>query len=302
MSPRAENTAAIKREARAIGFDKVGIALAGDADPQRRLAAWLARGFHGDMDYMANSAETRVDPSRWVEGVRSVIVVAISYYRPDSSNSGVKIARYARGADYHRFVRRKLLKLRKFVLSLDPEAIVAPSIDFAPVMERAWAERAGVAWIGKSTMAIAPDLGTYTFLATLMTNLELDPDPPLPDRCGSCTACLDSCPTGAFVGPHQLDARRCITYWTVEKRGDFGPETPPLHGWLAGCDVCQEVCPWNKFKKPAADARFEPRVWPDLITLAQDRAAAEKAIEGTALMRTGPDAIQRSARRLIEEG
>jgi epoxyqueuosine reductase len=303
VGEREERTIAIKERAIEIGFDKVGVARAGDPDPKQRLRAWLDRGFHGGMDYMERTAETRAKIDRWLEGAQSVVALAISYYRP-SSAPRARVARYAWGDDYHRVVRKKVLRLRKYILSLDPSAKVAPSLDYSPVLERAWAERAGIAWIGKSTMAIAQDLGTYTFLATLVTNMDLVPDEPHVDRCGSCTKCIDACPTDAFVGPRELDARKCITYWTVEHRGDLGPDVPSFHGWIAGCDICQEVCPWNKFARSSSEPRMQARealAAPDLLHLAADRAAVEEAIEGTALQRTGADAIQRNVRRVLDE-
>jgi epoxyqueuosine reductase len=298
---RAERTRAVKAQARAIGFDKVGIAAAGPADPQGRLRAWLHSGFHGGLRYMEQTAADREDVRRFVPGAKSVVALAIAYSPLGPSGP---IARYARGDDYHRVLQKKVRRLRAFLLRLDPEARVGPSVDTAPVLERAWAERAGITWIGKSTMAIATDLGTYSFLATLITTTELDPDPPHPDRCGSCTACLDACPTGAFAGPHRLDARRCITTWNVEHRGPFPPEAPPLHGWVAGCDVCQEVCPWNKFAGPTRERRFAARPAleaPNLVEWARSEQRIAADIRGTALMRTGPAALARNAERVLAE-
>jgi epoxyqueuosine reductase len=207
------------------------------------------------------------------------------------------VSRYAVSDDYHGVIRKKVRKLRKHILEIDPKAKVHPAVDTSPVLEREWAERAGIAWIGKSTMAIAQDLGTYTFLATLVTTMEFAYDDPHPDRCGSCTACLDACPTDAFAGPYELDATKCITYWNVETRAPFPPDAPPLFGWVAGCDVCQDVCPWNKFAKPRDEARFRPR---PALTALDPRARIEEAIQGTALQRTGKEAMERNVRRLID--
>lgn len=304
---RADRTRAIRDRALELGFHKVGFARADHADPQGRLRAWLDRGFGADLEYMARTAAERADPRALVEGARSVIALAISYYRPEVQPSGpLKVSRYASSDDYHVVIRKKVRKLRKAILEIDPEARVHPAVDTSPVLERAWAERAGIAWIGKSTMAIAPDLGTYTFLATLVTTTELEYDEPHADRCGSCTACLDACPTGAFAGPYQLDARRCITYWNVETRAPFDLQTPDLHGWVAGCDVCQEVCPWNKFALPSSELRFAPRpelVHPDPATFVEDPQldALERAIRGTALQRTGAAAIRRNALQIMEK-
>lgn len=306
-SLRAERTRAIKAEAREIGFDKVGVAPAAHADPEGHLAAWFLAGRHAGLDYLVESAETRADPRRFVPSARSVVALSMSYYWPEEAQGRASrrpIAKYARGMDYHRVLQRKVRRLRRFMLRLDPTARVGPSIDYSPVLEREWAQRAGIAWIGKSTMAIAQDLGTYTFLAALITTTELDPDRPHVDRCGSCTACIDACPTGAIVAPHELDARRCITYWNVEHKGPLSSDTPPFHGWIAGCDVCQDVCPWNKFARPTREQRFAPRpelLEPDLVRWVRDPEATAQAIAGTALERTGAAAIARNAERVLAE-
>jgi epoxyqueuosine reductase len=297
-------TRAIRARALELGFHKVGVARAGKIDREDRLAAWLHRGHAGTMDYLTRTAAERADVTVYMPGARSVVALAVSYHRPEHEGTGpLKVARYALGDDYHRVLKRKVQKLRRFVLQLDPSAQVAPTVDTSPVLERAWAQEAGIAWIGKSTMAIAQDLGTYTFLATLVTTLELVPDAPHPDRCGSCTACLDACPTQAFVGPRELDATRCITYWTVEeRRAALGSQE--LHGWVAGCDVCQDVCPWNKFARPADEPRFRPRPGlaapdPALFTDPAQHGALAALLDGTALARTGAAAIRRNARHAL---
>jgi epoxyqueuosine reductase len=293
-------TESVRARARALGFHKVGVARADDADPDRRLAVWLERGFGGELEYMRRTARERTDPRLLVEGAASVVSLAISYYDPDYEPEGdAKVSRYAVSDDYHIVVRKKVRKLRRHILELDPTARVHPAVDTSPILERAWAERAGIAWIGKSTMAIAQDLGTYTFLATLVTTMELEYDDPHPDRCGSCTACIDACPTEAFRGPYELDATKCITYWNVETRAPFPVDTPEFFGWAAGCDVCQEVCPWNKFARPTDEPRFRPRrslTSLDAEALSDPARAAELAatIRGTALQRTGENAMRRN--------
>lgn len=302
MDP-ADRTRRLKSEARALGFQRVGVAAVdGPADPEGRLQAWLDQGYHGSMGYMARTAAERADVRAIMPNARSVVAVALSYYRPEHQpRAPLKVSRYAVGRDYHNLMRRRLRRLRKKVLELCPDAAVKPTVDTSPVLEREWARRAGVGWIGKSTMSIAPDLGTYYFLGTLVTSAELEPDHPHPDRCGSCTRCLDACPTSAFVGPGQLDARRCITHWNVEERHAAAEALPDLHQWLAGCDVCQEVCPWNKFARATEEPHFAPRpqlARPDLETFLRDGEAVAQIIEGTALARTGADALMRNARRI----
>lgn len=298
---RAARTRAIKDEALRLGFDKVGIAAAGEADPEGHLRDWLARGLHGSMDYLAESAEMRADIRRFVPGAQSVVALAMSYWAgEDPPHDGPRFARYARGVDYHDVIRRKIRTLRRFMLRLDPEARVGPSIDFSPVLERAWAARAGIAWIGKSTMAIGRDTGTYTFLATVATTTPLEYDTPELDHCGTCTACLDACPTQAFEAPYVLDARRCITYWTIEHTDPWPPEAPSTHGWAGGCDVCQEVCPWNKFARPTREHRLEPLgplVAPSLARLTAEGPDPEldAAIERSPLSRIGRAGVRRNA-------
>lgn len=304
---RAAWTAAIKAEARRLGFDKVGVADAGEADPAGHLRAWLARGAHAAMAYMEESAEMRADIRRFVPGAQSVVAVAMSYWDGhEDPPSDVRVARYARGTDYHDVIRRKVRTLRRFMLRLDPGARVGPSIDFSPVLERAWAARAGIVWIGKSTMAIARDLGTYTFLATVATTTRLDADTPDVDHCGSCTACLDACPTQAFDGPYMLDARRCIAYWTIEHTGPVPPEAPPPHGWAGGCDVCQEVCPWNKFARPTREPRLQPAAELVAPTLARLSSTApdeplDAAVAKSPLSRIGREGLRHNALRVIEQ-
>ncbi|HJL43588.1 MAG TPA: tRNA epoxyqueuosine(34) reductase QueG [Myxococcales bacterium LLY-WYZ-16_1] len=292
-------TDALRRAAGDLGFDAFGVARVAPIDPEGRLRAWLARGYHGGMDYMAERVAEREDVTRLVPGARSVVVLASSYYRPDyRPHERLAVSRYAAGDDYHRVIRKKIRKLRKILLEWEPGASVKPTIDTSPVLERAWAARAGVAWIGKSTMALSTELGTYFFLSTLITDVELVPDEPVPDRCGSCTRCLDACPTDAFVEPGVLDATRCITYWTVERRDAEPGQMVDLHGWVAGCDVCQEVCPWNKFARPTREPRFAPRAeWSNPVHLNTPKAWA-RAAEGTALQRTGGPALHRNAEKI----
>lgn len=308
----AELTRAIRARAAELGFDACGVARAEPADPHGHLRAWLERGVPESLSYMEKTAAQRADPRVVLPGARSVVALAISYYRADHDpkpwpEGQLKVSRYAVVDDYHIVVRRKVRKLRRTVLQLASDAVVHPTVDTSPVMERAWAERAGIAWVGKSTMAISPRLGTYTFLASLVTTLELTYDEAHADRCGSCTACLDACPTQAFVGPYQLDAKRCITTWNVEERGAFDATTPSLHGWVAGCDVCQEVCPWNKFAKPTRERRFTPRPAlaapdPEVFAARGGPEAVERLgalLVGTALRRTGAAAIARNTRAIL---
>lgn len=304
VKDQTELTAMIKHRAQELGFDAAGVARAGPADPNGYFLGWLEKGFDAEMDYMARSAAERRDPSRLVPGAKSVIALAISYFsdtpRPDTQDA--KISRYACFDDYHKVIRKKIRKLRKYILTLAPEAVVHPSVDTSPVLERHWAQEAGIAWIGKSSMAINQKLGTYTFLASLITDLELTPDNKHLDRCGTCTACIDACPPDALVAPYQLDANRCITYWNVEYRKELPEDIPNFEGWIAGCDICQEVCPWNKFAKPTTEKRFAPReelLSPDAVKISQDEEFAHRIIQGTPLQRTGADAMRNNAQHVL---
>ena len=255
---------------------------------------------------LADSVEVRPDIRRFVDGAKSVVSLAMSYWDGPEEQRPARFARYARGTDYHNVLRRKLRTLRRFMLRLDPGATIGPSIDFAPVLERAWAAKAGVAWIGKSTMALSRDLGTYTFLATVSTTTDLAYDAPAIDHCGTCTACLDACPTQAFVAPYVLDSRKCITYWTIEHSGPFPDEAPDLHGWLGGCDVCQEVCPWNKFAQATGEARFHGKpelAAPSILRLVAESEdpALDAAIDSSPLSRIGRAGVRRNAQRVLAE-
>jgi epoxyqueuosine reductase len=257
----------LKEKALELGFDLVGIAAAGPADPESHLAAWLAAGRHGTMEYMARTATIRTDPRAILPGCRSVIVVAMSYHtsKPLSREAlaaapdRVWVSRYAWGRDYHRVIKKALIGLGRWIESVSPGAGWRACVDTAPVLERAWAVRAGLGWSGKNTCLLNRRMGSELFLGVLLTTLPLSPDAPSTAHCGRCTACLDACPTGALVQPGVLEARRCIAYLTVEHRG---PIPPSLHAsidrMVAGCDICQEVCPWNRRAPTDLHPDFQP--------------------------------------------
>ena len=235
------------------GFDLIGIAAAGPAQTAPRLQSWLADGMHGQMGYMAETALQRSHPEHLLEGCRSVIVVAMSYHssQPDSAASQpddrVWISRYAWGRDYHRILKKQLFRLGRRLENRHPGCTWRAVVDTAPMLEREWAARAGLGWIGKNTMLLNRRLGSELFLGVLLTDIELASDEPVTDHCGKCTACLDACPTDAFVEPYILDARRCIGYLTVEHRGEISAEFAQAFGdMVAGCDRCNEVCPWTR--------------------------------------------------------
>jgi epoxyqueuosine reductase len=256
--------AAVRDTALKLGFDRVAVARADlplDIDYERYVA-FLDRGLHGSMSWLASHREVRrsLAHEAMFPDARSVICVAQRYAVPDSTDSGIlpRIARYARGRDYHNHFRRRLRKLADLVRSLAPGARARPMVDTAPVLERAWAARAGLGFIGKNGLLIVPDMGSWIVLGEVVTNLELPayPGAALAPRCGRCTRCLDACPTGAFRAPWVLDARRCVSYLTIEHEGPCEPELAArVAPWVFGCDVCQEVCPYNR--APAAMAPVE---------------------------------------------
>ena len=254
--------ALLKRRARASGFAKCGVAAARPSDQAGPLRDWLDAGMHGEMAWLENRTAERADVQNYLPGARSVVVVVWLYHveLPPTPPGHGRIARYALGEDYHRHLKKRLHELADWLRG-ETGCETKACVDTAPVLEREWAARAGVAWQGKNTCAIDTELGSYLLLGEIVTTAELAPDPAAVDRCGTCRRCLDACPTGALVEPRRLDARQCISYLTIEHRGEIAEELRPMIGdWLFGCDVCQEVCPWNR-RAPTADV--PPRLPPE---------------------------------------
>ena len=299
---------AVREKARALGFDLVGIADATqplDAD-FARYEAFVDSGKHGEMSWLAENREARrrLDTNDILEGAKSVICVAQSYAGEEPPADGIsrRIAKYARGQDYHVRLRRKLRKLAAFVRTLGSDVEARPMMDTGPVLERAWAARAGLGFVGKNGMLIAPGLGSYVLLGEVVTTLALTPGIPITERCGSCTACLDACPTDAFAAPHVLDARACISYLTIELRGPM-PEAlrEGVGAHLFGCDVCQSVCPFNQgsSSRHPMPAPYQPLPrWTELSleALAQlDEAQWQTISHGTPLYRATHAGLVRNA-------
>ncbi len=252
----------VKALALAVGFDLAGVAKARPTPETEFLREWLARGFAGEMHYLGRRAEERVDPRRVLPGARSILAVALVYDRPGlaaPAPDAPRVARYAGGEDYHELLLDRLRAVESGLEALAGRPVASRAyVDTGPVQERVFAALGGLGWIGKNTCLIHPRLGSYLFLGVLLTDLELEPDAREPDHCGSCRACLDACPTGAFPEPFVLDATRCISYATIESRGAIPLELREGHGgWLFGCDLCQEVCPWNQRSRRSLPAEHE---------------------------------------------
>ena len=294
----------LKEWARSLGFDLVGIAPAGPADGFDRLTDWLERGFAGNMEYMSRHADARRHPQSILPDVHSVVMVGL-HYRPEQTRepqAGTgRVARYARGRDYHDVLRARLGKLLAWLQGQVPGCRGRCVVDTAPLLERDFARRAGLGWFGKNTMLINKRLGSYFFLGALLLDLELRADTAhVASHCGTCTDCLDACPTGAFAGPGQLDSRRCISYLTIELRGPMALDLRPGVGdWLFGCDVCQEVCPWNRKAPVSSEPEWSAR--PDLEMLSPaelltlSEADFRRRFRGSALWRAGRAGLLRNA-------
>ena len=254
------------------------------------------------MRWMARDPERRADPRRVLREARTVISLAMSYYRdetPPAAPLRGRVARYAWGRDYHKRVRKRVLELGFAIRNLVPETRFLAYVDTGPFLDRAWAESSGIGWIGKNTNLIRPESGSYCFLGAVLTDLDLAPSAPARNRCGTCARCLSACPTGAIVAPYVLDANRCISYLTIEHRGPIPLELRPSIGTrIFGCDDCQEVCPWNRFATPSADPAFEPRQdqqAPRLLPLLSlDDEGFATRYAGTALRRAGRDRFVRN--------
>jgi len=255
----------LKAEAARLGFDACGISKAERLDDEsRRLEAWLAGGNHGTMGWMERNFDKRTDPRRLVDGAESVVSVLQNYYQPVEHAHGAqvgKISRYAWGDDYHEVMKEKLFRLFAWLDERAGGISGRVFVDSAPVMDKAWARRSGLGWLGKHSNLINRSLGSYFFIGEMIVDVALPPDGPMPDYCGRCTRCLDACPTDAITAPYVVDANRCISYLTIEHRGDDIPDAirPGMGSWIFGCDVCQDVCPWNKFKRPTREPRYQPR-------------------------------------------
>ena len=264
MQHRAEHTNLIRQYSSELGFEYCGIARAERLDEDaRRLETWLSKGMHGSMKYMENHFELRVDPSRLVPGARSVITLLLNYFPSEKQNesSAYRVSKYAYGNDYHNVIRNKLKTFLQLIRENIGEVSGRGFVDSAPVLERSWAQKSGAGWIGKSGNLITKQAGSYFFIATLITDLELEYDDPFAkDYCGSCTRCIDACPTEAIQADRIVDGSKCISYYTIELKEMLIPDEMQgkFGNWMFGCDTCQDVCPWNRFASPTKEEGFAP--------------------------------------------
>ena len=297
----------IKAQARAIGFHQVGIAaVESSTDYQQatqHLQNWLTLGYHADMAWMANPK--RQDIQSLMPEARSIICLALNYYTPhqhsDHPEDG-KISRYGWGRDYHKVLGQKLKALSHWLQQQDTNVIARYSVDTAPIQDKFWAQQAGIGWIAKNGNVITRKYGSWVFLGEILTNLELKPDKPHTQHCGTCTRCLDACPTGAIAKPFVVDANRCIAYHTIENRADSLPPqiAAKLSGWVAGCDICQDICPWNqRFAQETDIADFQPysaNIQPKLKHLATiEEKDWDHQFRASALRRIKPQMLRRNA-------
>ena len=307
----ASRSQKIKERAYAEGFQRVGIVRADVLEHEReRLQEWLERGLQGEMQWMERETEKRTDPRLILPSARSVLAVALNYYAPHEHTNNPatgKISRYAWGDDYHDVVGDKLKRLLAWILEEWPETEGKVCVDIQPVMDKAWGERAGLGWIGKHSNLITREYGSWVFLGELLLNLELESDAEqVEDHCGSCTLCIEACPTKAIVEPYVVDSNRCISYATIELRAPEIPEAVAsnLEGWLYGCDICQDVCPWNRFEQRTDESRFEPREGnvnanlSDILELTPETYS--ERFRRSAIKRAKLIGLQRNARTLLE--
>ncbi len=340
MSP-AEMTRRTRRLAAESGLARVGIAPATPVPRADYIRRWISEGKAGEMNYLLKYQDIRTDPAALLPGAKAVVVVADPYPantaetigqppataetdRPTASGGAAppegsppvagmgplgRIARYAWGRDYHRVLRRKLHQLADAMHRVLPGPFeTRVCVDTTPIVERELAAAAGLGWIGKNTMVIDAQAGSYFFLGEIVTTLPLLPDGPVADRCGTCTRCLEACPTGALIEPYRMDARRCIAYLTIEHRSSIPEELAArMADWLFGCDVCQEVCPYNRRPQPAVDPAYLPgpaRPWPPAVPLAEvlacDDEQCRRRLQGSAMKRATPAMLRRNARIALE--
>jgi epoxyqueuosine reductase len=303
MSSSAKYTQQIKAWAKELGFQSCGVAKAGFLEEEApRLENWLKNGHHGEMSYMENYFDKRLDPRLLVDGAKSVISLSLNYFTDEQQvdTSAPKLSKYAYGADYHHVIKGKLKQLQQLIQEHIGEVNGRAFVDSAPVLDKAWAKKAGLGWIGKNSNLISKSTGSFFFLAELIVDLELDYDvAPTADHCGTCTKCIDACPTEAIVGPYVVDGSKCISYLTIELKNEIPASFKgKMDGWMFGCDICQDVCPWNRFSVVHTEPAFKPH--PDLLGMSRQdwheitEDVFQKVFKNSAVKRTKYSGLTRN--------
>ncbi|NBW28492.1 MAG: tRNA epoxyqueuosine(34) reductase QueG [Flavobacteriaceae bacterium] len=270
MEPKSKYSSYIKSEAKRLGFLSCGISKAGFLEQEApRLENWLKKNQHGQMSYMENNFDKRLNPTLLVNGAKSVVSLLLNYYPSELQNqNSYKISKYAYGQDYHSVIKEKLKELLFSIQANIGEVNGRAFVDSAPVLDKAWAAKSGIGWIGKNSNLLTQQVGSFYFIAELIIDLELEYDHATTDHCGTCTACIDSCPTDAIVAPYIVDGSKCISYFTIELKDNIPSEMKgKFDDWAFGCDICQDVCPWNKFSKPHSEPLFNPN--PELLSMSK---------------------------------
>ncbi|MDD7885583.1 tRNA epoxyqueuosine(34) reductase QueG [Flavivirga sp. 57AJ16] len=271
MNLKSKHTNLIKTEAKRLGFLSCGISKAQFLEEEApRLENWLNKNMHGQMQYMENHFDKRLDPTKLVEGSKSVISLLLNYYPSEfqQDDTAPKISKYAYGTDYHFIIKDKLKSLLNFIQEEIGEVHGRAFVDSAPVLDKAWAAKSGLGWIGKHSNLLTQQVGSFYFIAELIIDLDLEYDLPTTDHCGTCTACIDACPTQAITEPYVVDGSKCISYFTIELKENIPTEFKgQFDDWMFGCDVCQDVCPWNRFSKPHNEPLFNPH--PELLSMSR---------------------------------
>lgn len=298
---QSARTAFIKSEAKRLGFLSCGISKAGFLEEEApRLEAWLQQGMHGEMSYMENHFDERLDPTKLVDGAKSVISLLLNYYPQQTQRAdSYQISKYAYGQDYHFVIKDKLKELLFSIRSEIGDVNGRAFVDSAPVLDKAWAAKSGLGWIGKNANLLTQKTGSFYFIAELIVDIDLDYDHAVTDHCGTCTACLDACPTEAIVAPYVVDGSKCISYFTIELKGNLPEDMRGKFGdWAFGCDVCQDVCPWNRFSKPHQEPLFNPH--PELLQMTRKdweeitEDTFRKVFKDSAVKRTKFDGLTRN--------
>ncbi|WP_027064966.1 tRNA epoxyqueuosine(34) reductase QueG [Maribacter sp. Hel_I_7] len=301
MDIKSKWTNSIKTEAKRLGFLSCGISKSDFLEEEApRLEKWLNKNMNGEMSYMANHFDKRLDPRLLVEGSKSVISLLLNYYPEETqTDDSYKISKYAYGQDYHHIIKSKLRQLQEFITEEIGELNGRAFVDSAPVLDKAWAAKSGLGWIGKNSNLLTQQVGSFYFIAELIVDIELEYDHAVTDHCGTCTACLDACPTQAIVEPYVVDGSKCISYFTIELKNELPSEMKgSFDDWMFGCDVCQDVCPWNRFSKPHNEPLFNPN--PDLLSMTKKDweeitvDVFQKVFKKSAVKRTKYDGLTRN--------